>query len=171
MDIVRIADRPPSADTRAAPGHREDDLLVGRRGTQIATLVDGQSRFVLLERLPSADSPTVVIALARRIHRLPAALRQSLTWDRGNEMAQRKAFTVATEVQVYLCTRRVHGSAGANENTNGLLRQYFPKGFDFGRVTQQRLSVVARRLNMRPRETLGWKTPAAALVESAATTA
>lgn len=160
VDIVRLAERPPSADTRAVPGHWEGDLLIGKRGTQIATLVERHSRFVLLERLPSADSPTVVRALARRMQQLPAQLKQSLTWDRGKEMAQHKAFTVATEVQVYFCDPQSPWQRGSNENTNGLLRQYFPKGMDLSQVTQAQLNAVARKLNTRPRQTLGWKTPA-----------
>jgi transposase, IS30 family len=170
VDIVRIAERPPSADTRAVPGHWEGDLLMGKRGTQIVTLVERQSRFVLLERLPSADSPTVVAALTRRIQRLPGQLKQSLTWDRGKEMAQHKAFTVATDVQVYFCDPQSPWQRGSNENTNGLLRQYFPKGTDLRHVTQQRLNAVAAQLNTRPRETLGWKTPAEVLAASVAST-
>jgi len=170
VDIVRLAERPPSADTRAVPGHWEGDLLIGKRGTQIATLVERQSRFVLLERLPSADSPTVVRALARRMQRLPAQLKQSLTWDRGKEMAQHKAFTVATDVQVYFCDPQSPWQRGSNENTNGLLRQYFPKGMDLSQVTQQQLNAVANKLNTRPRETLDWKTPAAVLAASVAPT-
>ena len=160
VDIVRLAERPPSADTRTVPGHWEGDLLIGKRGTQIATLVERHSRFVLLERLPSADSPTVVRALARRMQQLPAQLKQSLTWDRGKEMAQHKAFTVATEVQVYFCDPQSPWQRGSNENTNGLLRQYFPKGTDLSQVTQAQLNAVARKLNTRPRHTLGWRTPA-----------
>ncbi len=163
VDIVSIAERPPSADARAVPGHWEGDLLVGRRGTQIATLVERQSRFVLLQRLPAADSATVVTALARRVERLPAALRQSLTWDRGKEMAQHQRFTIATAVQVYFCDPQSPWQRGSNENTNGLLRQYFPKGTDLSRVTQRQLDVVARKLNTRPRQTLEWHTPAEVL--------
>ena len=170
VDIVRLAERPPSADTRAVPGHWEGDLLVGKRGTQIATLVERQSRFVLLERLPAADSGTVVAALARRVRRLPAALRQSLTWDRGKEMAQHQQFTIATDVQVYFCDPQSPWQRGSNENTNGLLRQYFPKGRDMSMLTQRELNSVARKLNTRPRETLGWKTPAEVLAQSVATT-
>jgi len=170
VDIVRLAERPPSADTRAVPGHWEGDLLIGKRGTQIATLVERQSRFVLLERLPSADSPTVVRALARRMQRLPVQLAQSLTWDRGKEMAQHKAFTVATDVQVYFCDPQSPWQRGSNENTNGLLRQYFPKGMDLSQVTQQQLNAVANKLNTRPRETLDWKTPADVLAASVAPT-
>lgn len=160
VHTVSIAERPPSADGRAVPGHWEGDLLVGQRGTQLATLVERQSRFVLLVRLPAADSATVVDALARRIQRLPAALRQSLTWDHGKEMAQHERFTVATDVQVYFCDPHSPWQRGSNENTNGLLRQYFPKGMDLRPVTQQQLDVVARKLNTRPRQTLGWRTPA-----------
>jgi IS30 family transposase len=160
VDTVSIAERPPSADARAVPGHWEGDLLLGKRGTQIASLVERQSRFVLLQRLPAADSATVVAALARRVRRLPAALRRSLTWDRGKEMAQHRRFTVATDVQVYFCDPQSPWQRGSNENTNGLLRQYFPKGTDLSCLTQQQLDAVARKLNTRPRQTLGWKTPA-----------
>ena len=160
VDIVSIADRPPSVEARAVPGHWEGDLLVGKRGTQIATLVERQSRFVLLARLPAADSATVVTTLARRVQRLPAALRQSLTWDRGKEMAQHKQFRIATDVQVFFCATQSPWQRGSNENTNGLLRQYFPKGMDLSSLTQRQLDAVARKLNTRPRQTLGWKTPA-----------
>lgn len=162
VDIVSIAERPPSADARAVPGHWEGDLLVGKRGTQIATLVERQSRFVLLARLPAADSATVVTTLARRVRRLPAALRQSLTWDRGKEMAQHQRFTIATDVQVFFCDPQSPWQRGSNENTNGLLRQYFPKGMDLSSLTQRQLDAVARKLNTRPRQTLDWKTPAEA---------
>ena len=160
VDIVSIADRPPSVEARAVPGHWEGDLLVGKRGTQLATLVERQSRFVLLARLPAADSATVVTALARRVQHLPAALWQSLTWDRGKEMAQHKQFSIATDVQVFFCDPQSPWQRGSNENTNGLLRQYFPKGMDLSSLTQRQLDVVARKLNTRPRQTLGWKTPA-----------
>ena len=160
VDTVSIAERPPAADNRAVPGHWEGDLLKGKQGTQVATLVERKSRFVLLIRVPTADSATVVAALARRVQRLPAALRQSLTWDRGKEMAQHAQFTVATDVQVYFCDPQSPWQRGSNENTNGLLRQYFPKGSDLRNVTQRQLDAVALRLNTRPRQTLGWKTPA-----------
>ncbi len=160
VDIVSIAERPPSVDARAVPGHWEGDLLVGKRGTQIATLVERQSRFVLLARLPAADSATVVTTLARRVQRLPAVLRQSLTWDRGKEMAQHQRFTIATDVQVFFCDPQSPWQRGSNENTNGLLRQYFPKGMDLSGLTQRQLDAVACKLNTRPRQTLGWKTPA-----------
>ncbi len=133
---------------------------MGKLGSQIGTLVERQSRFVLLVRLPAATSTRVVTALTRCVQRLPAALRQSLTWDRGKEMAQHARFTLATEMQVYFCDPYSPWQRGSNENTNGLLRQYFPKGFDFRNVTQRQLDVVAQKLDTRPRETLGWKTPA-----------
>lgn len=169
-DIVSIADRPPSADGRAIPGHWEGDLLMGKKGTQIATLVERQSRFVLLVRVPQPDAATVAQALARRVQRLPAALKQSLTWDRGKEMAQHQAFKIATDVQVYFCDPHSPWQRGSNENTNGLLRQYFPKGTDFSGITQRQLNAVALELNTRPRQTLGWKTPAAVLDAAVAST-
>jgi IS30 family transposase len=170
LNAVSIAERPPAADSRAVPGHWEGDLLIGKRGTQIATLVERRSRFVLLIRVPAADSATVVAALARRVQQLPMALRQSLTWDRGKEMAQHAQFTIATDVQVYFCDPQSPWQRGSNENTNGLLRQYFPKGNDLRNVTQRQLDVVARKLNGRPRETLGWKTPAEVLNAAVAST-
>jgi IS30 family transposase len=170
IDTVSIAERPPAADSRAVPEHWEGDLLMGKRGTQIATLVERQSRFVLLIRVPAADSATVVTALARRVQRLPLALRQSLTWDRGTEMAQHARFTIATDVQVYCCDPQSPWQRGSNENTNGLLRQYFPKGSDLRNVTQRQLDAVALQLNSRPRETLGWKTPADVLNAAVAST-
>jgi len=170
VDIVPLAERPPSADTRAIPGHWEGDLLIGKAGTQIITLVERQSRFVLLLRAPAADSATVVAALARRITRLPTALQQSLTWDRGKEMAQHQRFTVATGVQVYFCDPQSPWQRGSNENTNGLLRQYYPKGADLSTVTQRQLDAVALKLNSRPRQTLDWQTPAEVLAAAVAAT-
>jgi IS30 family transposase len=157
-------------EARAVPGHWEGDLLVGKRGTQIATLVERQSRFVLLARLPAADSATVVAAVARRIRHLPAALRQSLTWDRGKEMAQHRRFTIATDIQVYFCDPQSPWQRGSNENTNGLLRQYFPKGTDLKTVTQRQLDAVALKLNTRPRATLDWRTPAEVFNDTVAAT-
>jgi IS30 family transposase len=170
VDTVSIAERPPAADSRAVPGHWEGDLLLGKRGTQIATLVERQSRFVLLIRVPTADSATVVAALARRVQQLPVALKQSLTWDRGKEMAQHAQFTIATDVQVYFCDPQSPWQRGSNENTNGLLRQYFPKGSDLRHVTQRQLDAVAFKLNTRPRQTLGWQTPTAVLNAAVAST-
>ena len=170
VDIVPIAQRPASVDARAVPGHWEGDLLGGQRGSQIATLVERQSRFVLLVRVPAADSASVVTALARRVQRLPTALRRSLTWDRGKEMAQHQRFTIATDVQVYFCDPQSPWQRGSNENTNGLLRQYFPKGMDLHTITQPQLDAVAVKLNSRPRQTLDWQTPAAVFNAAVAST-
>jgi IS30 family transposase len=169
-DAIPISARPPEVADRAVPGHWEGDLLAGTKWSNIATLVERQSRYVMLVRLPDRETRTVVRALARRIQRLPATLKQSLTWDRGLEMAQHKAFTVATDVQVYFCDPRSPWQRGSNENTNGLLRQYFPKGEDISHFTQRQLDSIALKLNTRPRQTLGWKTPAQALAASVATT-
>ena len=155
-EIVSISERPPSVADRAVPGHWEGDLLLGARHSQIATLVERQSRFVMLVRIPARDSGTVTRRLARHIQRLPARLRTSLTWDRGKEMADHKQLTLATEVQVYFCDPRSPWQRGSNE----LLRQYFPKGTDLANLTQRQLDAVALKLNTRPRETLNWNTPA-----------
>lgn len=152
-------------EDRAVPGHWEGDLLVGSKHTKIATLVERQSRFVMLVKMRADDSKSIVDALARAVQNLPAELRRSLTWDRGTEMAQHKRFTVATDAQVYFCDPHSPWQRGSNENTNGLLRQYFPKGTDLSTHSQQRLNEVARELNERPRETLGFRTPAAKLAE------
>lgn len=167
---VSISERPPEVADRAVPGHWEGDLLAGNKKSNIATLVERQSRYVMLIRLPTRDTQTVVKALARKIQQLPASLKQSLTWDRGLEMAQHQAFTVATDVQVYFCDPSSPWQRGSNENTNGLLRQYFPKGEDLSSVTQRELDVVARKLNTRPRETLDWRTPAEVLSAAVAST-
>lgn len=171
LDAVSIRERPASAEDRAVPGHWEGDLLLGKRRSRIATLVERKSRYVMLVRLPQPDSASIVQALARRVRTLPTALRQSLTWDRGTELAAHKAFTVATNVQVYFCDPRSPWQRGSNENTNGLLRQYFPKGTDLSHFSQAQLNAVARQLNTRPRETLGFQTPAATLAASVASTA
>jgi IS30 family transposase len=170
LDTVSISERPPEAADRAVPGHWEGDLLMGTTRSQIATLVERQSRYVMLIRLPSRETGDVVKALARRIKRLPESLKQSLTWDRGKEMGQHKSFTLATDVKVYFCDPQSPWQRGTNENTNGLLRQYFPRGMDLTNVTQRQLEVVARKLNTRPRETLDWNTPAEALAATVATT-
>ena len=166
VDAVSIRQRPADAADRAVPGHWEGDLLMGaRRASQIATLVERQSRYVLLVRLPAADTQTVVGALAHRVRRLPATLRRSLTWDRGTEFAGHRDFTIATQVQVYFCDPQSPWQRGSNENTNGLVRQYLPKGTDFSTYTQAQLDAIALRLNTRPRLTLGFQTPAAKLAE------
>jgi IS30 family transposase len=170
VGAVSIAERPPQVEDRAVPGHWEGDLLVGRLGTRIATLVERHSRYVMLVRTPTGDSPSVVKALGRHIRKLPTHLQRSLTWDRGTEMASHRAFTVATNVQVYICDPRSPWQRGSNENTNGLLRQYFPKGTPFNTITQRQLDIVANKLNTRPRQTLNWKTPADVLAATVAST-
>jgi len=170
VGAVSISERPPEVADRAIPGHWEGDLLAGNKRSNIATLVERKSRFVMLARLPQRDSETVVKAVARRIKKLPKSLKQSLTWDRGLEMSQHKAFTIATDVQVYFCDPQSPWQRGSNENTNGLLRQYFPKGMDLSNVTQRQLDIVANKLNTRPRETLDWQTPAEVLAATVAST-
>jgi len=159
-DIVSIRERPAEAEDRAVPGHWEGDLLFGSKNSQIATLVERHSRYVLLARVKSKDTETVINALIKQAHKLPRELYKSLTWDRGKEMADHKRFTVDTNIQVYFCDPKSPWQRGSNENTNGLLRQYFPKGMDLSNVHQNRLNAVARRLNERPRETLNFETPA-----------
>ena len=171
IDAVSIRERPASVEDRAVPGHWEGDLLTGAANTHIATLVERQSRFVMLVRLPGKDTTSVVRALSRRVRALPAGLMSSLTWDRGMELAAHKAFTVATDVRVYFCDPQSPWQRGSNENTNGLLRQYFPEGTNFGTYTQAKLNAVARQLNTRPRKTLGYDTPADRLAACVAATA
>ena len=160
VDAVSIRERPAEVEDRAVPGHWEGDLLSGANNTHIATLVERHTRFVMLLKIPSKDTATVVAALAKHVRKLPSELRRSLTWDRGKEMADHKSFTIATNVQVYFCDPHSPWQRGSNENTNGLLRQYFPKGTDLSRFSQAYLNKIALRLNQRPRETLGFETPA-----------
>ncbi len=170
IDAVSICERPASVDDRAVPGHWEGDLIAGAKNTHIATLVERHSRFTLLVKVERKDSATVVSALSKQIGKLPAALRRSLTWDRGMELAQHKRFTVATNVRVYFCDPQSPWQRGTNENTNRLLRQYFPKGTDLSVYSQSDLNAVALRLNQRPRKTLGYCTPADKLHSSVAMT-
>ena len=159
-DAVSIRERPASVEDRAVPGHWEGDLLFGSNNSQVATLVERHTRYVLLVRAKRKDTETVINALIKQAHKLPRELYKSLTWDRGKEMADHKRFTLATDIKVYFCDPQNPWQRGANENTNGLLRQYFPKGMDLSNVHQNRLNAVARRLNERPRETLNFETPA-----------
>jgi IS30 family transposase len=169
-DAVSIRERPAEAEDRAVPGHWEGDLLCGSNNSQIATLVERQTRLVMLVRVPNKDTKTVINALIKQSHKLPRELYKSLTWDRGKEMADHKRFTLATDIKVYFCDPQQPWQRGSNENTNGLLRQYFPKGMDLSNVHQNRLNAVARRLNERPRETLQFRTPAERFAQCVAST-
>ena len=159
-DIVSISERPASVEDRAVPGHWEGDLLAGSKNTHIATLVERHTRYVMLAKIPSKDTETVVNALIKQAKKLPTELYKSLTWDRGKELADHKRFILATNINVYFCDPQSPWQRGSNENTNGLLRQYFPKGTDLSVHSQAHLNKIARRLNERPRQTLGFQTPA-----------
>jgi IS30 family transposase len=167
-DAVSIRERPAEADDRALPGHWEGDLLSGSKNSHIVRLVERHSRFTAFIKVSDKETTTVVAALTKQIRRLPASLRRSLTWDRGHEMAKHELFTVATNVKVYFCDPSSPWQRGSNENTNGLLRQYLPKGTDLSSHSQAALDKIALRLNQLPRETLGFKTPAAKLHASVA---
>ena len=160
IDAVSIRDRPAEIEDRAIPGHWEGDLLSGARNSHIATLVERSSRFVMLVKVGGKDSDSVVGALIQLVQNLPQGLMTSLTWDRGTELAYHRKFTVATEVNVYFCDPKSPWQRGSNENTNGLLRQYFPNGTDLSVYSQSDPDQVALRLNTRPRKTLGFQTPA-----------
>jgi len=171
VDAVSIRERPAEAEDRAIPGHWEGDLLSGAKNSYIATLVERHSRFAMLIKVRSKETDAVVAALSQHVRKLPSALKRSLTWDRGMEMAKHKDFTVATDVQVYFCDPQSPWQRGTNENTNLLLRQYFPRGTDLSGYSQEQLDQVSLLLNQRPRKTLGFQTPADKLQASVASTA
>ena len=169
-DTVSISERPAGVEDRAVPGHWEGDLLFGSKNSQIATLVERQSRYVMLAKVDGKDTETVVNALIRHAQKLPRELYKSLTWDRGKEMADHQRFTLATDIKVYFCDPQSPWQRGSNENTNGLLRQYLPKGIDLSAYSQSKLNAIARRLNERPRKTLNYETPAQRFHQSVAST-
>ena len=158
-DTVSIRERPPDIEDRAIPGHWEGDLLCGSGNSQIATLVERSTRYVMLVKVERKDTRTVVDALIRTANQLPNELYKSLTWDRGKELADHRRFTLATDIKVYFCDPQSPWQRGSNENTNGLLRQYFPKGIDLSAFSQANLDEVAKQLNERPRKTLNFETP------------
>ena len=151
IDAISIRERPAEVEDRAVPGHWEGDLLRGAGNSHVVTLVERRSRFCMLVKVAGKDTATVVAALSQHVQQLPAALRRSLTWDRGLEMAQHKSFTMATNMQVYFCDPQSPWQRGSNENTNGLLRQYLPKNADLSTFSQSELDAIALRLNTRPR--------------------
>lgn len=167
-DAVSISERPATVEDRAVPGHWEGDLLCGTGSSQIATLVERHTRYVMLVKVASKDAETFANTLVKNARKLPQELYKSLTWDRGTEMADHKRFTLATDIKVYFCDPQNPWQRGTNENTNGLLRQYFPKGTDLSGYSQAKLNAVARQLNERPRKTLNYATPAERFSQSVA---
>jgi len=159
-DLVSIRERPAAVEDRAVPGHWEGDLLSGSKNSYIATLVERHTRYVMLAKVANKDTQTVVSALIKQAKKLPNELYKSLTWDRGKELTDHRRFTLATDIDVYFCDPQSPWQRGSNENTNGLLRQYFPKGTDLSVHSQAHLNKVARQLNERPRKTLQFETPA-----------
>ncbi len=169
-DAISISERPASVEDRAVPGHWEGDLISGARNSHLVTLVERQSRYVILAKVANKETASVVSALIKQARKLPRELYQSLTWDRGKELADHKRFTLATEVDVYFCDPQSPWQRGTNENTNRLLRQYLPKGTDLSLHSQAKLSAIARQLNERPRKTLMYQTPAEMFAERVAAT-
>jgi IS30 family transposase len=169
-DAISIRERPAEIEDRAVPGHWEGDLITGSKNSHIATLVERKSRFTMLVKVAGKDTESVVHALTKQIGKLPTQLRRSLTWDRGMELARHKELSIATDVQVYFCDPSSPWQRGTNENTNRLLRQYFPYGMDLSAFSQAELNKVALRLNQRPRKTLGYKTPADTFLSDVALT-
>jgi len=167
---VSILDRPAQIEDRAVPGHWEGDLVTGAKNSHIATLVERHSRFALLVQVDGKDTASVVQALTREVKRLPEGSMKSLTWDRGMELAQHRMFSMATEVDVFFCDPRSPWQRGTNENTNGLVRQYLPKGADLSVYSQADLDAISMRLNTRPRKTLDYETPASRLQRAVAAT-
>lgn len=170
VDAVSIRERPAEVEDRAVPGHWEGDLIVGKNNSYVATLVERHTRYVMLVKVPRKDSETVVEALVQQMHLLPKHLAQTLTWDRGTELAHHAVFTMATDMPVYFCDPRSPWQRGSNENTNGLLRQYMPKDQDISIYEQWELDEMARSLNTRPRKTLGFYSPAERYNEAVAAT-
>jgi len=159
-NVVSISERPASVEDRAVPGHWEGDLIAGSHNSYIATLVERHTRYVMLAKIQQKDTKHVIDALIKQARKLPKELYKSLTWDRGSEMADHQRFTLATDIKVYFCDPQSPWQRGSNENTNRLLRQYFPKKTDLSQHSQATLNKVAQELNARPRETLGFETPA-----------